>query len=35
MEQPNLEYIEQLARGDDSIKAELIKVIKTKWEYIT
>ncbi|MCL7763583.1 Hpt domain-containing protein [Polaribacter sp. Z014] len=31
MEQPNLEYIEQLARGDDSIKAELIKVIKTEF----
>ena len=31
MEQPNLEYIEQLARGDDSIKKTLIEVIKTEF----
>ncbi|WP_166382251.1 MULTISPECIES: Hpt domain-containing protein [unclassified Polaribacter] len=31
MEQPNLEYIEQLARGDESIKAELLAVIKTEF----
>ena len=31
MEQPNLEYINQLARGDDSIKNELIDVIKTEF----
>jgi HPt (histidine-containing phosphotransfer) domain-containing protein len=31
MEQPNLEYIEQLARGDESIKAELIEVIKSEF----
>ena len=31
MDQPNLEYIEQLARGDESIKAELIEVIKTEF----
>ena len=31
MEQPNLEYIEQLARGDESIRNELIEVIKTEF----
>ena len=31
MEQPNLEYINQLARGDESIKKELIDVIKTEF----
>mgnify|MGYP006105097363 CR=1 FL=1 len=31
MEQPNLEYIEQLARGDASIKRTLIDVIKTEF----
>ena len=31
MEQPNLEYINQLARGDESIKNELINVIKTEF----
>ena len=31
MEQPNLEYINQLARGDESIKNELITVIKTEF----
>lgn len=31
MEQPNLEYIEQIARGDDSIKKTLIEVIKTEF----
>jgi HPt (histidine-containing phosphotransfer) domain-containing protein len=31
MEQPNLEYIEQLARGDESIKKTLIDVIKTEF----
>ncbi|MGJ8761073.1 Hpt domain-containing protein [Polaribacter sp. HaHaR_3_91] len=31
MEQPNLIYIEQLARGDESIRAELIGVIKTEF----
>jgi HPt (histidine-containing phosphotransfer) domain-containing protein len=31
MEQPNLEYIDQLARGDESIKNELITVIKTEF----
>lgn len=31
MEQPNLSYINQLARGDESIKAELIGVIKTEF----
>ncbi|WP_158837284.1 Hpt domain-containing protein [Polaribacter sp. L3A8] len=31
MEQPNLEYIEQLARGDESIRNELIDVIKTEF----
>jgi HPt (histidine-containing phosphotransfer) domain-containing protein len=31
MEKPNLEYIEQLARGDESIRNELIDVIKTEF----
>ncbi|MEO9570027.1 MAG: Hpt domain-containing protein [Polaribacter sp.] len=31
MEKPNLEYINQLARGDESIKNELIEVIKTEF----
>ncbi|WP_299060860.1 Hpt domain-containing protein [uncultured Polaribacter sp.] len=31
MEQPNLEYINQLARGNESIKNELIDVIKTEF----
>ena len=31
MEQPNLEYIEQLARGDESIKKTLIDVIKSEF----
>lgn len=31
METPNLEYINQLARGDESIKNELINVIKTEF----
>lgn len=31
MEQPNLEYINQLARGDESIRNELITVIKTEF----
>ena len=31
MEQPNLEYINQLARGDESIKNELITVVKTEF----
>jgi len=31
MEQPNLDYIEQLARGDESIKKTLIDVIKTEF----
>ncbi|PQJ81654.1 histidine kinase [Polaribacter glomeratus] len=31
MEKPNLLYIEQLARGDDSIKATLIDVIKNEF----
>ncbi|WP_341220768.1 hypothetical protein [Polaribacter atrinae] len=31
MEKPNLEYIEQLARGDESIRNELIEVIKTEF----
>lgn len=31
MEQPNLEYINQLARGDASIKKELIDVVKTEF----
>jgi hypothetical protein len=31
MEQPNLVYIDQLARGDESIKNILIEVIKTEF----
>lgn len=31
MEKPNLLYIEQLARGDDSIKNTLIDVIKNEF----
>ena len=31
MEQPNLKYIEQLARGEESIKKTLIGVIKTEF----
>jgi HPt (histidine-containing phosphotransfer) domain-containing protein len=31
MEQPNLEYINQLARGDESIKNELLEVIKSEF----
>lgn len=31
MEQPNLNYINQLARGDDSIKKTLVDVIKTEF----
>jgi len=31
MEKPNLEYVNQLARGDESIKNELIHVIKTEF----
>jgi len=31
MEQPNLNYINQLARGDDSIKKTLLDVIKTEF----
>lgn len=31
MEKPNLEYINQLARGDESIKKELIDVIKSEF----
>jgi HPt (histidine-containing phosphotransfer) domain-containing protein len=31
MEKPNLEYINQLARGDKSIKKELIDLIKTEF----
>lgn len=31
MEQPNLTYIEQLARGDNAIKQTLIDVIKTEF----
>jgi len=31
MEQPNLDYVNQLARGDESIKNELINVIKTEF----
>ncbi|KAB1158584.1 Hpt domain-containing protein [Tenacibaculum aiptasiae] len=39
MEQPNLSYIDQLARGDESVKNTLIDVIKSefpgeKQEYI-
>ena len=31
MEQPNLDYIEQLARGDESIRKTLIDVIKSEF----
>ncbi|WP_439129906.1 Hpt domain-containing protein [Polaribacter sp.] len=31
MEKPNLEYINQLARGRESIKNELISVVKTEF----
>lgn len=31
MEQPNLEYVDQLARGDESIRKTLIDVIKTEF----
>jgi HPt (histidine-containing phosphotransfer) domain-containing protein len=31
MEKPNLEYINQLSRGDESIRAELIDVIKKEF----
>jgi HPt (histidine-containing phosphotransfer) domain-containing protein len=31
MEKPNLEYIEKLSRGDESIRNELINVIKTEF----
>ncbi|MFQ3181287.1 MAG: HPt (histidine-containing phosphotransfer) domain-containing protein [Polaribacter sp.] len=31
MEKPNLEYINRISRGDKSIKAELIEVIKTEF----
>ncbi|WP_298509894.1 Hpt domain-containing protein [uncultured Kordia sp.] len=31
MEQPNLTYIEQLARGDENIRKTLIDVIKTEF----
>jgi HPt (histidine-containing phosphotransfer) domain-containing protein len=31
MEQPNLEYINRLARGDETIKKELINIIKTEF----
>ena len=31
MEQPNLEYINRLARGDESIKKELINIIKIEF----
>jgi HPt (histidine-containing phosphotransfer) domain-containing protein len=31
MGKPNLEYINRLSRGDKSIKAELIEVIKTEF----
>jgi len=31
MEQPNLNYINQLARGDDSIRKTLLNVIKTEF----
>jgi HPt (histidine-containing phosphotransfer) domain-containing protein len=31
MEKPNLEYINRLSRGDKSIKAELIELIKTEF----
>ena len=31
MEQPNLNYINKLARGDESIKNRLINIIKTEF----
>lgn len=31
MEKPNLEYIKKLSRGDESVRNELIKVIKTEF----
>jgi HPt (histidine-containing phosphotransfer) domain-containing protein len=31
LEKPNITYIEKLARGDESIKNELISVIKTEF----
>ena len=31
MEQPNLTYVEQLARGDNAIRQTLIDVIKTEF----
>jgi hypothetical protein len=31
MQKPNLEYINRLSRGDKSIKAELIEVIKVEF----
>lgn len=31
MEQPNLDYIEKLARGDESVRETLINVIKTEF----
>ncbi|WP_405604361.1 Hpt domain-containing protein [Polaribacter sp. Asnod1-A03] len=31
MEKPNLDYINQLAGGDESIKNELVNVIKTEF----
>lgn len=31
MEQPNLTYVEQLARGDEKIRQTLIDVIKTEF----
>ncbi len=31
MEQPNLTYVDQLARGNDAIKQTLIDVIKTEF----
>jgi HPt (histidine-containing phosphotransfer) domain-containing protein len=31
MEQPNLTYVEQLARGDENIRQTLIDVIKTEF----
>jgi hypothetical protein len=31
MEEPNLEYIDQLARGDESIRKTLIDVIKNEF----
>lgn len=31
MEQPNLNYIDQLARGDESVRNTLINVIKTEF----